>query len=283
MHVAQTDELSGLSQKRRRCLASRRPRLLVPRMLHVTDDLEPPALHTARGVAERLEGNSHLDLKPPVGDTSLRLPEEVGAQIVLTGHHIRSRNESAALALHAVRLYAERVDDEDERTPPVVEGVEMHLDVVVTAHTIAVSEGGVDRLSAPMRLEGADPEVDRGSGIEDEDVGGVGCGTLVDRLVEGEPREKHCAPPCRLIERAIDRDVRLAVVDAWRANLDLIRPSIVHCPRRFRTIRRLRAGRVGLNEQEDSEYGEHSTSLLRPSSGATAAHRAVPSRFPMGR
>ena len=111
-----------------------------------------------------------------------------------------------ALALGAVGLDAERVDDEDEGAVALVEGVEVELDVVVAADAVAVGE----RRGHRARLgEGADAEVDGVGGVPDAHLGGVGRGPAVDRLVEREAVEDGGAGPGGFVEAAVDDDGRL--------------------------------------------------------------------------
>src|SRR3982751_1116302 len=99
VHSREAEERSLLSDIRRRCLTSGRPRLFIARMLYVALDLQPPILNVARRVPQRLEGDADLDLESPWRDMSFRLPEKVRAQVVLPRHHVRARNEAAGLAL----------------------------------------------------------------------------------------------------------------------------------------------------------------------------------------
>src|SRR4051812_14199366 len=99
---------------------------------------------------------------------SLRSPEKVGAQIVLSRHNVRARDEAPGLALHAVRLHSQRIHDEDECATAVVKRVEVDLDIVVPADAIAIGERRVHPRVAAMWLERPDAEVDRRGGIPDE-------------------------------------------------------------------------------------------------------------------
>ena len=119
---------------------------------------------------------------------ALRLPDEVGAQIVLSRRDIGAGNEPAAFALRPVGLNAERVDDEDERAIALVEGVEMDLDVVVRADAVAIGKGIRYRT---VRLEGADAEVDRRRRIPDADFGRIGSRATVGRSVEREAGQER--------------------------------------------------------------------------------------------
>src|SRR5437868_13248287 len=137
MHTGESNHRAGLRDERRRCLTSGRPRLLITGVLDVPLDLESPVLHVTRGVPERLEGNANLDLEAPRGHASLRLPQKVRTEIVLTRHDVGARDEATRLAFHSIGLHAERVHDKDERTTLVMKRVDMNLDVVITAHTVA--------------------------------------------------------------------------------------------------------------------------------------------------
>src|SRR5689334_7505171 len=100
-------------------------------MQDVSLDLQPPILHVARGVAQRFERNANLDFETPWRHMPLRLPEKVGAEIVLTRHHVRAGNEATRFALRPICLDAEGVDDENERSALVVKRIQVDLDVVV--------------------------------------------------------------------------------------------------------------------------------------------------------
>src|SRR5205085_11947233 len=98
MHTGEANHRAGLRDERRRCLTSGRPRLLITGVLDVPLDLESPVLHVTRGVPERLEGNANLDLEAPRGHASLRLPQKVRTEIVLTRHDVGARDEATRLA-----------------------------------------------------------------------------------------------------------------------------------------------------------------------------------------
>ena len=115
-----------------------------------------------------------------------RLPDEVGAQIVLSGRDVRSGNETTGLALRAIGLHAERIDAEHQRAIAFVEGVEVDLDVVVGSDAVAIGER---RCHGSVRLVGANAEVHRVRRIPDEHVGRVWRGARVDRRIEREARE----------------------------------------------------------------------------------------------
>ena len=53
----------------------------MPRVLHQADDVDPPALLLLGLEAETLEGNPDLHLVSVVGQPSLGLEDEVGAQV----------------------------------------------------------------------------------------------------------------------------------------------------------------------------------------------------------
>src|SRR5262249_7689 len=98
-------------------------------------------------------------------------------------------------------LHAEGIDDEDESAPALVVGVEVDLDVVVRRDAVAVGER---RPNGTMRLEGADPEMDRRRGVPDKHLGGVVAGTLVHGLVGGKAGEDRGGAPGRFVEVAVD-------------------------------------------------------------------------------
>ncbi len=155
MQIGQSHQLARLGEEAGRGAAGGGPAVFVSGVFDVPHDGEAPALLPGRLVAETLERNRNLDLVTPVGQLSLRLPDEVGVQIgcfpAAAGVAAGSGFEQRSVHLDAVR-----VDPEDQRLPAVVEGAEIDLDVVVGADPVAVRQGGVDR---PVHLEGADPEM----------------------------------------------------------------------------------------------------------------------------
>ena len=123
--------------------------------------MNAPVLHVTGGISQRLEGYANLDLEAPCRHPPLGLPEKVGAQIVLAGHHVRAGYEAARLTLGPVRLDAQGIDDENEGPALIVKRVEMNFDVVVAADSITVGEGSVHTAAPAVRLECANAEVDR--------------------------------------------------------------------------------------------------------------------------
>ena len=150
-----------------------------------------------------------------------RLPEEVGAQVVLARPHVRAGNEAAALALRAVGLDAERIDDEDEGAIALVERVEVDLDVVVAADAVAIGERRGD---GPGVGERADAEVHGVRRVPDAHVGGIGRGPPVGGRVEGEAVEDRGVRPDGLVEPAVDGDGRL---DPGQRNVGLAELAVV--------------------------------------------------------
>src|SRR4051812_35552872 len=257
MHVGEAGEPSLLADVGRRRFSSRSPRLLIAGVLDVALNLKSPVLHVARGVSQRLEWDADLDLESPRRDASLRLPEEVRAQVVLARHDVGAGNEPAAFALHAVGLHTEWIDDEDECASPVEKGVEVQLDVVVAAHPVAIGQRRVDAGVAAVWLERADAEIHRAARVPDEDFRRVGSGALIDRRVEGEAREERRVAPDRLVERAIDADVTLPRLELGRAHGGRVGAAVVHGTLAPSARLRLFEGRRALKEREEGEDGEH--------------------------
>ena len=81
MEVGETIDRSGLRKEGRARSIRRRPRQLVTGVLHLAHDLDPPALYVGRLVAQRLEGNTDLDLVPNVGDPPLGLKDIVRVEV----------------------------------------------------------------------------------------------------------------------------------------------------------------------------------------------------------
>jgi hypothetical protein len=150
-------------------------------VLHPTIDLEPPVLLGRTRVSKAAEWNADLDLESSFEQVAARLPNEVGAQIVLPWHDVRPGDEPAVLALRTVGLNAERVDDEHQRAVSFVEGVEMDLDVIVSADAVAIGES---RRDGAVWFEGANAEIDRGRRVPNSDLGRVRCRSLIYGLVE---------------------------------------------------------------------------------------------------
>jgi len=113
-----------------------------------------------------------------------------------------------------------------------VEGVEVDLDIVVGADAVAVGQRVRD---GAVRLEGANAEVDRGGRVPDEDVGGVGRGALVGRLVLREAGEERRPAPGGLVEPPIDGGIRFD--PGWRDGR-LARSTVIDGGRRGRELER---------------------------------------------
>src|SRR6185503_10537984 len=118
-------------------------------------------------VAKAAERNPDLDLVPPLLDVSLRLPDEVRAQVVLPRADIRTGDEAPSFAPRAVGLDAERIDDENEGAIALVERVEVNLHIVVGADSVPV---GHRRGNGAVRLVGSNAEVDRVRRVPHPDV-----------------------------------------------------------------------------------------------------------------
>ena len=120
----------------------------------------------------------------------------------------------AAFRLDAVLLHAERVDAEDERAPPVVEGVEVDAHPVVVADVVALGHGGAHR--ARHRVVREDADVERVRGEPDEHLGPLARRPAVCRLVLREPAEARGLQPRRLVEAAVDDGLFLDTGDRER-------------------------------------------------------------------
>ena len=192
-------------------------------MLHVADDVEPPVLRILLLVLEAPERDPHHDLVAVRREVPLRLVHEVRTQIhwrwprrgdvVSGGQH--------AFGDRAVFLHAEWIHGEHQRMPPVHERREDELHVVVAVDQVAVRERRVHRA---VRLERADPEVDRGRAVPDEHLRRIRCHPAVDREVLGESVEERGLLPDRRAQRPVDVDL---VVEPWDPDVEIALLAIV--------------------------------------------------------
>ena len=202
--VVQPGQRAGLPQERRGGPPCGRPRVLVPRVLHLPDDVQPPVLCRGALVAQALERDADFDLVSVIGDAALRLVDEVSGQV----HRVADRAPQTghaglgALVQHAVGLNAEGVHAEHDRLAVVVERVEQDLHVVVGGDLVPVGEGG---MYGTGRLEGTHAEVDRAARVPHQHFRRVFRGTTVNRCVLREPGEPGGLAPLRLVEPAVDR------------------------------------------------------------------------------
>jgi hypothetical protein len=201
MHAGQSTQPTFLRDEG--CVGANRrsPGLLVAVVLRATIDLQSPILYRRERITQAAERDANLHLVPPIRHAALGLPTEIRAEVRLAGHDVRAGNESPALALRAVGLHTERIDDEHERAVAFGERIEMNLDVVVGTDVIAIGEGRAHRR---VRLEGANAEVDRIRGIPDEHLGRIGRWPAIDRRVDGKASEERRALPHGFVEHAID-------------------------------------------------------------------------------
>jgi hypothetical protein len=118
-------------------------------------------------------------------------------------------------------LHAKRVDGEDSGLTPVAERGEKDPDGIVVVALVAFAKRRADGAGLGER---ADAEVDRLGRVPDEDLGGVGGGSAVDRRVEGESGESRCLAPGGLVEATVDDDLGL---DARWRDVDLPVTAVV--------------------------------------------------------
>src|SRR5205823_12673562 len=144
---------------------------------------------------------------------------------------------------HAILLHAERVDREQERAAPIVEGVQEDLDLVVGVDVVAVGERRAD--DATMRLVCANPEVNRVRSVECEHVRAVLRRPAIDGAVLRKTGQQRRLLPRRFVEQTVD--VHGGRLDTGYLHLDLMKAAVVH---------RMRIAR-GLEEEEKN--GEHAT------------------------
>ena len=234
VQAGEPDELARLADEGRARAPGRRPGVLEAGVLHLSHDVETPALHLAALVAEASKGDPHLHFVPPLRDAPPRLVDIVGGQIGLLPPGGGTAEEPAgtgiqALDDRAVPLHAQRVHREHEGPVPVVERAQEDLDVVVAEDLIAVGQA---RRGAAVPLERPDAEIDRGRRVPDQDLRGVRRGHAVVGGVLGEAGEERGPGPDRLVEPAVHGD---GGVDARRLHL---RPAVVARGGRRRRERR---------------------------------------------
>src|SRR6185437_9245440 len=114
-------------------------------MLHVTRYVEAPVLRRGCLIANALEWNAHFHFVTVRRHTTLRLPDEIRAEI-------RQRAASGCVVgsatLHqcSVSLAAERIHLEDECLTAVVEGAQKKLDAILRVYVIAIGKIGMNCL-----------------------------------------------------------------------------------------------------------------------------------------
>ena len=262
--VAQADQPPRLAEERCGAPQRGRPGVGVPRVLHLADDVDAPALHVGRLVADALEGDVELDLVAVVGEPAPRIEDVVRREVGLAHLHAPARPPLFPLGAVAVLLDAERVDAEEEGLAPVVEGVEEELDVVVALDPVAVGERGVDRSGG---VEGPDAEVDARRRIPDQDLGGVGGRPLVHGLVLGEAGEHRGGEPRGLVQEPVDVGVLL---QARHGDLGLA------CEPGVRRLRFLHRRRRAERAQEDGQHRfRRMGGIASPAGVKSASRRAL--------
>src|SRR5947199_198128 len=85
VHSTESDESARLSDECRGRAFRRRPRFLIPTVLHASIDLQSPTLVGCASIPKAAERNADLDFVSAVDQTTARLPDEIRAQIGLTG------------------------------------------------------------------------------------------------------------------------------------------------------------------------------------------------------
>ncbi|MBK8003768.1 MAG: hypothetical protein IPK12_07410 [Gemmatimonadetes bacterium] len=271
LHPRQPGEPARLRQERGAGPLRGDPRVLEAGMLHQAEDVELPGLLVGRLVAQALERDADLDLVAPRHQPAARLEQEVGREVRPLARPRRAAVEAAAahhpaLGEHPVRLDAERVHREHERLPAVVEGAEEELDVVVGEDAVAVRQRGVN---LAVRLARADPQVDGGGRVPDQDLGGVDRRHPVDGLEVREAGQHRRLLPHRLVEAAVDHDRRL---HARGRDGQLARAPVVDGP----GIGRGHDGNRALQEREQAKQhgGDPVGGGARPGGGRASSVRA---------
>jgi hypothetical protein len=213
LQVGHVAERAGLAEERGAAAQDRRPGLQVAGVSHAAQHVDAPCLDALRLVADALEGDAQLDLVAVVRQPAARLEQEVRTEV--DGAAVRRIGHGA------VRLHAQRVDAEQQRTAAVVEGVQHDVDEVVAADAIAVGMRGDD---GAVRLEGADADVEGVVGVEHQHLRRVGGGDAVHGLVLGEAGEQGGVRPLRLREHAVDAD---RAVDARHGHGERTVPPVI--------------------------------------------------------
>ena len=95
LQIMQSIQRSRLREKV--CIGThgRRPRILKARMLHPTQNVNSPALHSAVLIAKALERNSYFDFVPAFDEPSLGFEEVVGIEVYASLERINVSKSAA--------------------------------------------------------------------------------------------------------------------------------------------------------------------------------------------
>ena len=153
-------------------------------MLHLPHNVDPPVLHVLRLIAKALERNPDFHLVAGRSRATLRLEDEVRAEIGLFARLLAASERAAAAAARAlvqraISLDTERVDREHHRLTTVVERAEQDLNVVVAEDLVAIEQV---RVHQPVCLVRADTEMDGGGRVPYQHARGIGGRAAIDRL-----------------------------------------------------------------------------------------------------
>jgi hypothetical protein len=171
-------------------------RLVQP--LHEAPHLHPPGLHAVAGKAELAEGDAQLR----------RPPQRVDARL---GHvHRVPRGVRVRRGLPRVALHPRWVDEDGRAPRVVVVGVEDELDVVAAAELVAPRELGAHP-GAAQRVEHPRADVQRLRVVEDADLGALGGGLALARVLLPEVGGNGCRRPRRLVQPPVHHDGRGAL------------------------------------------------------------------------
>jgi hypothetical protein len=190
LQIGQPVDRSALREKRRRTALGCRPRLLVPRVLHATNDVHAPALRWRLLIADALEGDADLDFVAVFGEVPFRLELEIGTEI-----------RAGGVPVHAVALHAEWIDGERVGAAAVVEGVQEELHVVVAGDPVPI---GVRRVNGAVRLVRANAEIHLVVRVHHEDFGRVRRRHAVGGGELREAGQYGRGLPGRLVEPPVD-------------------------------------------------------------------------------
>ena len=205
--IGQALEPARLGEERRRIALGRRPTVFDALLRGHARDVDAPVLLRLRLIAQALERDAHLDVVAALGDTALRLEDEVLTVIRRLAAAGR-RGAARAFREGAVELDAERVHAKHQRLARVVIGTEEDDHVIVGLDAIAI---GQRRANGAGRRRGANAEMNRGRRIPHEHVGGVIGRRAIDRRIARKPREHRGLRPHRLVQlpsTSIERSIR---------------------------------------------------------------------------
>src|SRR6185437_889156 len=206
-------------------------------MLHVTRYVEAPVLRRGCLIANALEWNAHFHFVTVRRHTTLRLPDEIRAEIrqrAASGCVVGSAESggvvgSATLHQCSVGLTAERIHLEDECLTTVVKGAQQEFDAIFRVYVIAIGE---IRMHGLVRFIRAHAEVDGGRRVPHQDFRRISRGHTIRWRELREAGESRRLLPLRLVQLAVHRDV---AIQPRRRNAKLTCATVIGDGRRRRS------------------------------------------------